>query len=189
MERMRKDKRSLYGVGVGLVFVLGGFVCCMMWGNEEKVKGDSVQETIEVQETTELQETAELRETLEVQETEEVQGREKLQEALAIQEDVEEYLWEQVPEMKEYGEYIREVSEGQADLMISVYMDLEAISRDGEKQYYSVYVGESWEDHTVNWDWFYVREDLEEILWYSIIDNIYLSLEEWRSSEYYNSYR
>lgn len=48
-----------------------------------------------------------------------------------------------------------------------------------------IYVGEEWEDHRINWDWFWVKEDLSEIYYYDIVDGDYWTLEEWRASERY----
>ena len=125
-------------------------------------------------------------EKTDVRETEANRSSEQEEQSQEVK--VEDYFNDNVPEVKEYQHYISEKSENQADLAIRVYMDLETIRQDEEKKYYAVYVGEEWGDHSVNWEWFYVREDLEEILWYSMTDDIYLSLEEWRSSDYYREF-
>lgn len=101
---------------------------------------------------------------------------------------MEAFFRKNVPEIEEYQAYIMEKSNAQAHLIIKVNTELETINQEEEKQYYSVYVGEEWEDHSVNWDWFYIRSDSKEILWYSVVDDIYLSLEEWRNSDYYRHY-
>ena len=70
----------------------------------------------------------------------------------------------------------------------AVYRDYQETEYLGE--YYLVYVGESHEDHNANWDWFYVSEDFDEVLWYDVVmgeDSEYpvLYLDEWRRSERY----
>ena len=52
-------------------------------------------------------------------------------------------------------------------------------------KYYAVYVGEQWDDHCVNWDWFYVSETFDEVLWGYMIDWQIYTLSEWRISPYY----
>jgi hypothetical protein len=49
-----------------------------------------------------------------------------------------------------------------------------------QRDYYSVYVGESHPDHTVRWNTFLVRKDLGRILVDDILTGKYLTLEEWR---------
>ena len=204
---MKWDKKTFCVVGVGMVIVFGCFLGYRVLGKGEAgklVKGVEEQESLEVQETLEVQENLETQGTSEKQESTEQErgdligynvedeidvdgaGRESTTEPEEgrQEEEIKAYLSENVPELEAYKEYIREVSEQQAHLTIRVYMDLESIGQNEQQKYYAVYVGEAWEDHSVNWDWFYVREDLEEILWYSIVEDIYLSLDEWRESEY-----
>lgn len=107
-------------------------------------------------------------------------------------------LDEQVPEIfGEWADYVEEKTGGEAHMMAmvrgghfpdAVYRDYEETEYLGE--YYLVYVGESYEDHTANWDWFYVSEDFDEVLWYDVVmgeDSEYpvLYLDEWRRSERY----
>ena len=104
---------------------------------------------------------------------------------------------EQVPEIgNEWSDYVKDVSEGGAYLYerMAGYSP-EDVYRDYEKteylgKYYLVYVGEMWEDHSVNWEYFYVSENFDEVLWYDHIarlDNEYpvLYLDEWRNSDFY----
>ena len=107
-------------------------------------------------------------------------------------------LDQQVPEIfGEWADYVEEKSGGEAHMMAmirgghfpdAVYRDYQETEYLGE--YYLVYVGESYEDHTANWDWFYVSEDFDEVLWYDVVmgeDSEYpvLYLDEWRRSERY----
>lgn len=106
-------------------------------------------------------------------------------------------LVEQVPEIfGEWADYVEEKSGGEAHMMAMVRGDFpDDVYRDYEEteylgEYYSVYVGESLEDHTACWDWFYVSVDFDEVLWYDVVmgeDSEYpvLYLDEWRRSEHY----
>lgn len=100
----------------------------------------------------------------------------------------EEYLEQEIPELDDYEYYINKKSEGQAFLIVESHPYLMELYGEDKKllgYYYLIYVGEEWEDHRVNWDWFYVREDLEEILWCEIVDGTLYSMEDWRESLQY----
>lgn len=105
-------------------------------------------------------------------------------------------LDEQVPEIwNEWADYIDDRSGGEARLLIRMAQEYvpEDVYRDYEEteylgKYYLVYVGETWEDHSVNWDYFYVSDDFDEVLWYDKLENSeypVLYLDEWRNSYYY----
>lgn len=107
-------------------------------------------------------------------------------------------LDEQVPEIwNEWADYVKDVSKGEAHIYERIAGEYlpEDVYRDYQKteylgKYYCVYVGEMWEDHSVNWVYFYVSENFDEVLWYDHIarmDNEYpvLYLDEWRNSDYY----
>lgn len=111
---------------------------------------------------------------------------------------ITECLNEQVPEIwNEWADYVADRSENKAYIYESIAGDYlpEDVYRDYEKteylgKYYLVYVGESWEDHSVNWAWFYISENFDEVLWYDMIqgrDSEYpvLYLDEWRKSDFY----
>lgn len=104
--------------------------------------------------------------------------------------EIEEYLKKQVPELEKYAAWIQEQSQGKADIVINVMFYKEQISK-GESNdgYYFVYVGEQWQDHRVNWDWFCVNENMNEILWYDLADGEgYLALDAWRASDGYRDW-
>ena len=84
----------------------------------------------------------------------------------------------------------REWSRGQAFFIAEAGSGLEEICIDGTAagRYYFVYVGEQWEDHRVNWDWFLVSENMDEVLWYDIREEKYLTLDEWRASDSYRDW-
>jgi len=107
--------------------------------------------------------------------------------------DIENYLIQSVPELLEYEKYISENSDGNAHLIIQVFHEVENVFMNDSKneclgKFYFVYVGEQWDDHRVNWDWFYVREDLNDIFWYNLLEDKVFSLKEWRDSSYYRQF-
>lgn len=97
------------------------------------------------------------------------------------------FMRESIPELKRYAEFVEQKSEGNATFIIEPNYTTEELYVDGEFRgnYYYVYTGELWEDHRVNWDWFLVSEDLDEILWWDIVEIRYLTLDEWRQSSSY----
>lgn len=101
-----------------------------------------------------------------------------------LEAEIEEYLLAEVPELNEYKKYISEKSDYEAAMIMKVTLKPQKIKSFSE-MYYAVYVGEQWETHAVNWDWFYVSSDLENILWYLLPEDLFLTLDEWRSSTYY----
>ena len=104
-----------------------------------------------------------------------------------IEEDtikIEKYLETSVWELANYELFIEKHSSGEAHLLVETSFSMLKI---GEKNFYPVYVGEQWNDHRVNWEWFYVSEQLDEILWYNLGDGGFYSLEEWRTSKEYRT--
>lgn len=130
-----------------------------------------------------------------------VQDEQEVQSDMLMSEEefdrITKCLDEQVPEIgNEWSDYVKDVSEGGAYLYerMAGYSP-EDVYRDYEKteylgKYYLVYVGEMWEDHNVNWAYFYVSENSDEVLWYDHVqgmDSEYpvLYLDEWRNSDFY----
>ena len=110
------------------------------------------------------------------------------QRCLEIITKVSGYLYDNVPELLDYDKYISEKSNGKAYLTVLPCTELEEVIKiDGTNMggYYMVYVGEQWEDHRANWDWFAVSEDMDNILWVDIVEINYYTLEEWRASSSY----
>ena len=97
---------------------------------------------------------------------------------------IEEYLETFVPELIDYKQFIEKRSSGKAHLIAETDFSLLKI---GEKQFYPVYIGEQWDNHRVNWEWFYVSEQMDEILWYDLVNDEFYSLEEWRNSKEYRT--
>ena len=112
-------------------------------------------------------------------------------------ENIMRCLSEQVPEIfDEWADYVADKSEGKAYIeadianfnTYDVYRDYGSTEYLGK--YYLIYVGEEWEDHRVNWAWFYISESFDEVLWYDRVagkDSEYrvLYLDEWRNSDFY----
>ncbi|MDE7200173.1 MAG: hypothetical protein K2O15_15015, partial [Lachnospiraceae bacterium] len=165
-------------------------------GEAEEQEGQEEQEEEEVQQMQEEQEVQEKQEMQEEQNEQEEQS-----DMLMSGEEfarITNCLDEQVPEIwDEWAYYVEDKTGGEAYLyerMAGEYSS-EDVYRDYEKteylgKYYGIYVGEMWEDHSVNWAYFYVSENCDEVLWYDHIarvDNEYpvLYLDEWRNSEFY----
>lgn len=108
------------------------------------------------------------------------------------------YLLEQVPELEDWSDYVEKKSGGKAYLYQRYDNEVQDVYRNGEGseylgKYYSVYVGEMWEDHSVMWSEFYVSENFDEVLWKDTLrlegsDVDMYSLEEWRNSSFYPNY-
>ena len=98
------------------------------------------------------------------------------------------FVEEQLPELDDIGYYIEQKTEGKASLIVDIGagpIELYDNSNNFLGYYYSIYVGEQWEDHRANWDWFYVNVELDEVLWCEIVNIEFYTLEEWRSSSQY----
>ena len=92
-------------------------------------------------------------------------------------------------ELRAYSDWIQLHSNGEAELYLEVSSGIAEGTRDYYTgNFYSVYVGEKWYDRTANWDWFYVGENLDIILWENIVTGELLTLDEWRESPRYRSY-
>jgi hypothetical protein len=101
---------------------------------------------------------------------------------ISIGQYAEDFLRQQIHELDYYAEHISSQSNGKAFLIAESNGTLHEIFYDGEyRRYYMVYVGEQWESHRVNWDWFYVCENYNQVLWYNLLDDDVYSLSEWRS--------
>ena len=126
--------------------------------------------------------------TEEVEGTEEIEVTEERVDFGDIVSKIGDCLSEQVPEIdEEWYEYVWKKTNGKAHLYCRFDSRVDDVYRDGKGseylgKYYAVYVGEMWDDHSANWDWFYVSEDFKEVLWCEIVECKYYSLEDWRAS-------
>ena len=105
------------------------------------------------------------------------------------EERVEKYLLESVPEISDYATYIEKESDKEARLYIQIY-EKEEVSVNGLESTincYPVYVGEKWDTHTANWEWFYVSENLDAVYWYDVVEGDIYSLEDWRNGDRYRT--
>ncbi|WP_312502904.1 hypothetical protein [Lacrimispora sp.] len=115
-----------------------------------------------------------------------------------ITEEIEQFLYHEVPELDNYAEYISNQSAGEANLTIRIDTTPIDIYKNGESseylgKYYAIYVGESRDSHNVRWDSFYVSENLDNVLWEDVIrakDSEFdmYTLEEWRNSSHYRDW-
>lgn len=101
----------------------------------------------------------------------------------------EDYLFNEVSELWQFSHYIHEKTGGQAYLQVERIreLDLQAINT-GEsflRYYYSYYVSEVWPDHEEIGIWFFVRDDLGEILCREDDTDELYTLAEWRTSDRY----
>ena len=98
----------------------------------------------------------------------------------------ENYLIENVKEFDKLENYIYQESGGDAFMVVESDVTLHDLDYKGEEDgYFMVYVGEQHDDYKVNWFWFYVNKDLDEVLWYDSVDGEIYSLSEWRASSKY----
>ena len=177
MEKKKTNRVRMYLMLSGLSILLTG--CTQINENEENVSQLETEENISLeQERFFHDEPHSYRYTREGELLYEMQNSFR----------AEEYLEQEIQELDDYEYYINKESEGQAFLIVESDPDLMELYGEDKKllgYYYRIYVGEEWEDHRVNWDWFYVREDLEEILWCEIVDGTLYSMEDWRESLQY----
>ncbi len=90
-----------------------------------------------------------------------------------IKEDVfQSFLLRNIPEINNYAKYIWNKSKGEACLYIQVHeiVEMDISNKVDNKRYYPIYVGEKWENHNVNWEWFYVSEDMDVVYWYDVVE-------------------
>ncbi len=90
------------------------------------------------------------------------------------------YLYDAIPEIKEFESQISKASKGQVGLSMRIDNVPGDSSDEPFSRYYIVYVGENHPDHTVRWNSFYIREDLNEILIEDIVTGEVISLGQWR---------
>ena len=113
-------------------------------------------------------------------------------------EEIEKFLYQEVPELDKYAVYISDQSAGDANLTIRIDTTPTDIYKNGENsqylgKYYAVYVGESKESHSVRWDSFCVSENLDNVIWEDVIrakDSEFdmYTLDEWRNSSHYRDW-
>lgn len=102
------------------------------------------------------------------------------------EQQIEKYLRKELPELVEYEQYIKKKSNEQAFMIIEnmgIYEEI--LKKESGNGFFLIYVGEKWDDHKVNWDYFLVEDSLEDIFFFDMTNNVILTLDEWRKSEYY----
>lgn len=100
---------------------------------------------------------------------------------------VENFLRQEVKELEPLENYIYQKSNQEAFMVVECDVTLQKVDFEGtEDEYYMVYVGEQYNDHRINWCWFYVSKNLDKILSYDIVEGEVYSLLEWRETEIYS---
>lgn len=92
------------------------------------------------------------------------------------------YLKDNVSEVKSFMDVL---SKNQSPKGV-VYVEREPDPNSSDayiKNYYLLYVGESYTDHNVNIYRFAINKDTKEILYYDVVDNKYESLSDWRKNK------
>ncbi|MFA9399025.1 MAG: hypothetical protein ACERKV_12290 [Clostridiaceae bacterium] len=100
-------------------------------------------------------------------------------------EDIVNYLVENVEEVKT----LKESYNSNENFNFVIYIEREPDKNSSDiyqKDYYLIYVGESSSDHSNNIYRFAVNKDDMDIVYYDVITDGYLSLEDWRKSSFYN---
>lgn len=98
--------------------------------------------------------------------------------------DLISYLEKNVPEVSTLRNSITTKSNSTVKLLI--YVEREPNSASGDiylRDYYGIYVGESHPDHSVNIYRFAVKKDTKEILFYDVVEDKYMTLDEWRKEK------
>lgn len=103
--------------------------------------------------------------------------------------EARDYLKDEISELEIFSHYVHEKTGGQAYLQVEWMreLDLKAIYQNEVflGNYYIYYISELWPDHVENGIWFYVRDDLGEILCKEDDTEELYTLEEWRASDGY----
>lgn len=92
------------------------------------------------------------------------------------------YLYDEVPELNKLANEIEKRSKGAVRLTIYVAGEPNKGSQNKyDREYYTIYVGESHKTHNVNTYWFLIHKETKEILFQDISQNEYIPLKMWRS--------
>lgn len=98
--------------------------------------------------------------------------------------DIEKAFEDRVDEIKLYKEYVKQKSGGEVELCVDCISEYpSSLNYKYNKEYYSIKVYEKHKDYSVPWDYFYIREDYNEILWENPADIGYVyPLDKWREN-------
>lgn len=97
--------------------------------------------------------------------------------------EIVQYLINNVNEVSSFVNSLKSNTNG---VKAIVYVEREPDSNSSNeylKNYYGVYVGESYPDHNVNIYRFAVNKDTKEILYYDVVNDKYETLSEWRQNK------
>lgn len=91
------------------------------------------------------------------------------------------YLYKEVPELNNLANEIKEKSKGAVRLTIYVAGEPNKSSQNKyDREYYTIYIGESHKTHNVNIYWLLIHKDTKEILFHDIAEDEYIPLKVWR---------
>lgn len=94
------------------------------------------------------------------------------------------YVMSKVPEIEKWGQEIKQSSNGKSKLVVYIENEPNNSATDKyQKDYYTLYVGESQPDHTVNICRFLIHKDTKEIVVYDVVNDKYITLQEWRQTQ------
>jgi predicted small lipoprotein YifL len=100
-----------------------------------------------------------------------------------IDNEMVQYLEDNVSEVKSFIQLLQSNNNGVKGI---VYVEREPDPNSSNtylKNYYGMYVGESYPDHNVNIYRFAINKDTKEILYYDVVNDKYESLSDWRNSK------
>lgn len=93
-----------------------------------------------------------------------------------------DFLEKNVPEIAEFRELVRKVSNDEVKVIMRVDKVPDKYSNDKYQEYYCIYVGEDHPDHTAKWNTFYVNSDLSRILVDDALSGNIISIDQWRKT-------
>lgn len=97
-------------------------------------------------------------------------------------ENMIDYVKKNVPEIGNLEKSL--ISKSNGTVKLSMYIERQPNPTSTNvyiRDYYGIYVGESHPDHNVNIYRFAVQKDTKEILYYDVVQDKYMTLDEWRS--------
>ncbi|MDP4147297.1 MAG: hypothetical protein Q8936_22965 [Bacillota bacterium] len=100
----------------------------------------------------------------------------------AVENDLISYLQNTVPEVKSF---VEAYSKNTNDVKAIIYVDRQPDPSSKNvylRDYYGIYVGESHPDHNVNIYRFAINKDTKNIMFYDVVNDKYMTLDEWRAS-------
>lgn len=91
-----------------------------------------------------------------------------------------------ISNVKEVNSFVQTMNNNKSGAKSIVYVERYPDSNSSDehlKNYYGLYVGESYPDHNVNIYRFAINKDTKEILYYDVVNDKYMSLDDWRKNK------